>query len=79
MDRLQKLLRKISQRDRERLLGVLALLKQGALEGSDIIKLSGASYYRLRSGRFRIIFHREARTDKIIIDSAKMRDEHTYK
>ncbi len=77
MDRIEKLLRKISKKDREKLFGIIDRLLNGEKKGLNIKKLKGAEFYRLRSGRFRIIFHYEGK--EIIIDSIKLRDENTYK
>ncbi|MBU0596712.1 type II toxin-antitoxin system RelE/ParE family toxin [Patescibacteria group bacterium] len=77
MDKIEKLLRKISKKQREFLLGVIKKLLSGKNEGLDIKKLKDTDFYRLRSGRFRIIFHKE--NNEIIIDGIKLRDENTYK
>ena len=77
MDKIEKLLRKISKKQREFLLGVIKKLLSGKNEGLDIKKLKDTDFYRLRSGRFRIIYHKENK--EIIIDSIKLRDENTYK
>ena len=77
MDRIEKLLRKVSKKDREKLFGIIDRLLNGEKKGLNIKKLKGAEFYRLRSGRFRIIFHYEGK--EIIIDSIKLRDENTYK
>ena len=76
MDKIEKLLRKISDKNRAKLLEIVDKLLSGA-KGLNIKKLKGSEFYRLRSGRFRIIFHRESK--EIIIDSIKLRDENTYK
>ena len=78
MNKIEKLLRKISKKDRESLLLVIEEL----LIGKDIsnlkpIKLEGIDLYRIRKGNFRIIFHKEQ--DTVVIDSIKMRNENTYK
>jgi len=77
MDKIEKLLRKISKKQREFLLGVIKKLLSGKNEGLDIKKLKDTDFYRLRSGRFRIIYHKENK--EIIIDAIKLRDEKTYK
>ena len=76
MDKIEKLLRKISNKDRERLLKIIDKLLRGEKKNLDIKKIKDAEFYRLRSGRFRIIFHKEEKD--IIIDSIKLRDKNTY-
>ena len=77
MDKIEKLLRKITKKQREFLLGIIEKLLNGKNEGLDIKKLKDTDFYRLRSGRFRIIYHKENK--EIIIDAIKIRDENTYK
>ena len=79
MDKIEKLFRKISQKSREQLLLVISKLLSGQKAGLNIKKLKGTDFFRLRSGRFRIIFHYEDNSKEIIIDSIKLRDENTYK
>lgn len=77
MNRIEKLLRKISKGDRERLLNVTERLMHGETAGLDIKKIVGTDLSRLRSGRFRIIFHLEG--EEPVIDSVKLRNEATYR
>lgn len=76
MDRLEKLFRKISIKDKNLLDSLIQQLLSGG-KGLDIKKLEKSDFYRCRKGRFRIIFHYE-RGD-IIIDSIRLRNEDTYK
>lgn len=76
MDKIDKLLRKISEKDRQRLLGIVEKLVKGEIKKLNARKVTNSDFYRLRSGRFRIIFHYEAR--EIIVDSIKLRNETTY-
>lgn len=78
MNKIEKLLRKISKKDRDALLKIV----EEIIIGKDIshlkpIKLEGLELYRIRKGNFRIIFHKE--NNSIIIDSIRMRNENTYK
>lgn len=76
MNQIEKLLRKISKKDREKLLKLITLI----LNGDKKIKILGiknTDFFRVRSGCFRIIFHKE--NNEVIIDSIKMRNENTYK
>ena len=77
MDKIQKLLRKISNENREKLLELVERLLIGNEKGLNIKKIANSEFYRLRSGRFRIIFHKENKN--VIIDSIKLRNEKTYK
>jgi len=77
MDKIEKLLRKISQRDRERLLKIVDNLLVGKKEGLVIEKIVQTDFYRLKSGHYRIIFHYQNK--EVIIDSIKLRNESTYK
>ena len=46
MDRIEKLLRKISKKDREKLFGIIDRLLNGEKKGLNIKKLKGAEFYR---------------------------------
>lgn len=76
MDRLEKLFRKISIKEKN-LLDYLIQQLLSEEKGLNIKKLEKSDFYRCRKGRFRIIFHYE-RGD-IIIDSIRLRNEDTYK
>ncbi len=78
MNKIEKLLQKIKEKDRR----LLSLIIEDIISGKDIahlkpIKLQGLELYRIRRGNFRIIFHKE--DTKYIIDSIKIRDDGTYK
>jgi len=45
---------------------------------ADIKKLAGRSDYRLRVGRYRVIFEHEEEIRVIVIEEVKKRDERTY-
>ena len=77
MDKIEKLLRKISRQDRQRLLEATEKLIQGETNGLKIKKITNSDFYRLRLGRFRIIFHYEKK--EVIIDSIKLRDKNMYR
>jgi len=77
MDTIEKLLRKINRQDRQRLLDITEELVQGETKGLNIKKITNSDFCRLRSGRFRIIFHHEKK--EVIIDSIKLRDKNTYR
>jgi len=77
MNKLEKLLRKISEKERKLLKEIINKLIIGKVEEMDIKKIKGADFLRLRKGRFRIIFHYNK--NNVIIDSVKIRNENTYK
>lgn len=78
MDKLEKLFRRLSPRDRSFLRAVINTLQNGEEKGLQIKKLAGSDFHRLRKGIFRIIFHYDkART--VIIDSIRIRNEKTYR
>ncbi len=77
MNKIEKLLRKISKKDREALLCVIEeLLTEKDIQHLKPIKLETLELYRIRKGNFRIIFHKE--NGMIVIDSIKIRNENTY-
>jgi mRNA-degrading endonuclease RelE of RelBE toxin-antitoxin system len=75
MDKIEKLLRKISKKDRERLLEIVQKLIAGD-KNLRFEKIKNTDFYKIRSGNFRIIFHKE--NGKFIIDGIRMRNEETY-
>ena len=77
MDKLEKLLRKISEKERKLLKETINKLIIGKVEEMDIKKIKGTDFLRLRKGRFRIIFHYDK--NNVIIDSVKIRNENTYR
>ena len=77
MDKIEKLLKKINQKDRQRIFKLIDDLVQGQKEGLDIIKIKNSDFYRLKTGDFRIIFHYE--NGEVVIDAIKLRNEKTYK
>ncbi|MDP2693196.1 MAG: hypothetical protein Q8O88_06215 [bacterium] len=79
MDKILKLLRKISKPDRERLLKIINKLFCKEKRDLNIKKVKNTEFYRLRLGRFRVIFHYEGARKEIIIDSIRLRQENTYK
>lgn len=78
MNKIEKLLNKISKKDRETLLFVIeTILNEKDISHLKPIKLEGLELYRISKGNFRIIFHKEH--NERVIDSIKMRNENTYK
>ncbi len=79
MDAIEKLLRKIDQKERMRLERAIARLARGDLHGLPVIKISNTEFYRLRVGRLRIIFHHDTRGGGYLVDNVRLRNESTYK
>lgn len=77
MDKIEKLLRKINKKDRLRLLEITEKLIRGKRKEIDIKKIRKTDFFRVRLGRFRIIFHIHEKT--IIIDNIRVRNDKTYK
>ena len=77
MKKIEKLFRKISRKDREKLLFILEKLIAGDSHNLDVKKVKDSDFHRLKFKRFRIIFHYENK--EVIIDSIKLRNEKTYK
>ena len=78
MNETEKLLRKISRRERDELLAVIDSLDiESERQRLQPIKLKGSDLYRVRVGRFRIIFHIE--NGIAITDAVRLRNEKTYK
>ena len=78
MDKIEKLFRKISKPERQRLRLVLELLSKKDFKSLDIKKLKGQDFYRVRKGRFRIIF-RINKNKQVKIFAIKIRNEGTYR
>ncbi len=78
MDRNEKFLKKLSDREFANLSKTLKLIKLGETKTLDIKKLSGHSdVYRVRNGQIRIIFL--ANREKIDILEISRRDDKTYR
>lgn len=77
MRKIEKLLDKLNKKERFVLLEAIRTLFSGTTETLDIKKIKPTNFYRLRIGRFRIIFHHNEK--KIIIDDIRIRNENTYK
>jgi mRNA-degrading endonuclease RelE of RelBE toxin-antitoxin system len=78
MDHIVKLLRRISQKDREMLRAlIISLQSSQKRKALNIVKIQNTDLYRAKKGRFRIIFHIEGKD--VVIDSIRIRNERTYK
>lgn len=78
MRELEKLLQKISKKDQLAVREEMSLLVQKKHQLLNIKKIQGSDFYCSRKGNFRIIFHYD-NTQKVIIDSVRLKGEDTYK
>lgn len=78
VDRIDKVLRSISFKERKNVLGIIEELKSGKIPHADIKKMQGIEHvYRIRKGSFRIIFQMMNRETIRIID-VERRSDTTY-
>lgn len=78
MDKIEKALKKLSGKERQKIRTILERLKLNDLSGLDIKKLKDHDdIYRVRSGDLRIIYC--AKNDQINILAIERRSEKTYK
>jgi len=78
MDKLEKLLNKVSFADRDRILKTMRLVEDGVLIGLDVKKIKGAQFFRVRVGRYRVFFCWDIKTKQNAIVAVRRRDENTY-
>ena len=78
MDKIEKLLRKLSAKEITRLRQAVILITQGKINNLDVKKIQATDYYRVRVGKFRIkfIYHRKQKKFEII--DIDRRNEKTY-
>lgn len=78
MDKLKKLLSRISERDRQELQAIIFLIMKNDLALLSVKKVSGhQNVFRVRSGRYRVIFKKEEPMPCIL--DVRLRNENTYK
>ena len=78
MDKIEKVLQKFAQKERERVKKILERINRRKFEGLDLKKLKGHNdIFRVRKGNLRIIY-RQA-DDSIVILAVERRREKTYK
>lgn len=79
MDKISKVLKKLTEKERKAIKSVLNKIKADNLENLDIKKLKKrGDIYRVRSGDIRIIFRR-LDNKKISVLTVSRRNESTYK
>ena len=78
MDKIEKALRKLTNRERSEVTALLSKLKSKKYQGLDIKKLKGSDViYRIRKGSLRIIYR--ISEESIFILAIERRRENTYK
>lgn len=78
MNEIEKLFRKINKKDSLALREEIDSLLQKRCQSSNIKKLQRSDFYRLRKGKFRIIFHYN-NSGEVIIDAVRLKGDDTYK
>ena len=79
MDRIEKALKKFTEKERKTVKDILRMLKKGELSKLDIKKLKGRQdIYRVRRGGIRIIY-RFDEAGEIFTLAIELRSEKTYK
>ncbi len=79
MDKIEKLLERLTAKEKTILKELLLLISSGKVENLDIKKLKGnKNIYRARKGDFRVIFIKNS-PSKISILALERRSEKTYK
>lgn len=77
MHKIDKFLFRLEQRQREKILAIVFKIQSGNLEGLDVKKLKGEiSRYRVRSGKFRIVF--ETNQNGLNVISIEFKSDNTY-
>jgi mRNA-degrading endonuclease RelE of RelBE toxin-antitoxin system len=78
MNKIDKFLKKLTQKEPEVILELLSQLKTGHLSGLDIKRLKGFdNYFRVRKGDVRILFHLDINGIPIIEEIVR-RSDTTY-
>jgi len=77
MDKIAKLLQKIGLPERQKLLDIVEQLLTSQTDNLNIVKVKNTDFFRLKFGRFRIIFHKDGQEP--VIDSIRLRNKNTYK
>lgn len=78
MEQIQKSLSKIPKKDRIRILQAVDFLLAGDIDRLDVRKLKGCDFYRVRVGKYRIIFYFDVHGEIHAFDIVR-RSDNTYK
>jgi mRNA-degrading endonuclease RelE of RelBE toxin-antitoxin system len=77
MDAIKKALKKLTEKERERIRGILIKLAAGRTQGLDIKKLRGREdIFRIRKGDIRIVYRKNSGTIFVLL--IERRNEKTY-
>ena len=78
MDKIEKELKKLSQKEKEEIKKILLSIKDNSLSGFDIKKLKNCdNIFRIRKGKIRIIFKKN-NDNTISILTIEKRSDNTY-
>lgn len=77
MDKIQKLLKKVPPKDRDRILAAYYDILNRRWEHLDKKKLKGEESWRVRIGKYRIKFYIDQDGDPAVCDIFR-RDDHSY-
>jgi len=77
MDKIEKILRKLTKKERDFLYKKIFDLQSKKVDNLNIIKIKNSDFFRLRAGNFRIIFYYKDK--KFILIDIKIRNDNTYK
>ena len=78
MDKIAKALKKLAEKEKNRIKALFLKIKAGDYLDLDVKKLRGRDdLYRVRTGKMRIIFHKTKNSIKIV--SLERRTDKTYK
>ncbi len=78
VDRIQKVLAKLTEKERQQVRVIVQQIVDNDISGLDIKKIKGASsVYRVRKGDIRIVFFKTAQSIQIL--QIERRNEKTYR
>ncbi|MBU1626212.1 type II toxin-antitoxin system RelE/ParE family toxin [bacterium] len=77
MNELEKLLKKAVEKDRRKILAIMHQLRSGKTKGLEYQKLKKLNFYKIRVGKYRIIFSFN-KNKTIKIEVVRLRNEKTY-
>jgi mRNA interferase RelE/StbE len=80
VDKIEKFLRSLNAKEQEAVLLVMQQLKADPFTVPSVVRLSGMKdWYRVRLGRYRILFTIDPKTREVEIKRIGRRNEKTYK
>jgi len=78
MDKIKKFLKKISEIEKRNISRQIKLTQEQKINPAKIKKIKGSKNYRIRVGKFRVLFYWKKDGSIVLIDICN-RDENTYK